>query len=109
MKTRQQFVIEEFGVWREEIEGWQWLLYFCLRSIVDLLVSGRQPMINPIATALANTSPQGSSIDFHTKKLMLTKLAFWTDIRAIRTIQIAAMIEMIKFVIAFTISVREVR
>ncbi len=61
-------------------------------------------MRNPRATAPANTSPQGRSIDFHTIKLMLTKLAFWTEMRAMRMIQVAVIVEITKFVIAFTFS-----
>ena len=62
--------------------------------------SGKQlPMRNPNATPPANTSPQGRSIDFHTTKLMLTKLAFWTDNSAITTIHAAAMIEITTFAI----------
>jgi hypothetical protein len=57
-------------------------------------------MRKPSATAPAKTSPQGRSIDFHCTKLMLTKLAFWTEIRAITAIQTAAMVETIKFVMA---------
>ena len=74
--------------------------------VVELLSNGKQPpMRNPSATLPANTSPQGISIDFHTTKLMLTKLAFWTDIRAMRTIQIAVIVETI----TFTISVQRIK
>ena len=63
--------------------------------------SGRQPpMINPTATAAAKTSPHGRSIEFQKINFRLTILAFWTDIRAIRKIQAAAITEMTKLTIA---------
>ena len=74
--------------------------------VVALPSNGKQPpMRNPRATAPANTSPQGRSIDFHTTKLMLTKLAFWTEIRAMRTIQIAVIVETI----TFTMSIQRIK
>jgi hypothetical protein len=70
---------------------------------VKLLPSrGKQPpMMKPRATAIAKTSPQGRSIDLQNTKFMLTKLAFWTDNSAIRTIQVAEIVEIIKFVMVF--------
>ena len=63
--------------------------------------NGKQPPSRkPKATEPAKTSPHGRSIDFHTKKLTLTKLAFWTEIRAMRIIQIAAIVETITFTIS---------
>jgi hypothetical protein len=56
--------------------------------------------MKPRATALARTNPHGRSIDFQNTNFMLTRLAFWTDNRAIRAIQAAAIVEIIKFVIA---------
>ena len=62
--------------------------------------SGKQPPImKPRATAPAKTSPQGRSIDFQKTNLRVTKLAFWTDMRAMRVIQVAAIVEITKLVI----------
>ena len=62
---------------------------------------GKQlPMMKPRATAPANTNPQGRSIDLQNTNFRLTRLAFWTDSSAIRTIHVAAIVEIIKFVIA---------
>ena len=66
--------------------------------------SGKQPPImKPRATAPAKTSPQGRSIDFQKTNLRLTKLAFWTDMRAIRAIQVAAIVEITKLIIESSI------
>ncbi len=71
---------------------------------VELLPrSGKQPpMMKPRATAPARTSPHGRSIDFQNTNLRLTKLAFWTDISAIVTIQNAAIVEITKLTITAT-------
>ena len=63
------------------------------------------PMINPTATAAAKTSPHGRSIEFQKINFRLTILAFWTDIRAIRKIQAAAIMEMTKL----TIGIRSIK
>ena len=66
--------------------------------------SGKQPpMMKPRATAIARTSPQGRSIEFQKTNFRLTMLAFWTDIRAISAIQVAAIVEIIRFVIALVL------
>ena len=66
--------------------------------------SGKQPPImKPRATAPAKTSPQGRSIDFQKTNLKLTKLAFWTEMRAMRAIQVAAIVEITKLVIESSI------
>ena len=66
--------------------------------------NGKQPpMMKPRATAPARTSPQGRSIDCQKTNLRLTMLAFWTDIRAMRAIQAAAIVEIIRFVIAIVL------
>lgn len=72
-----------------------------LRLAEKLLPSiGMQaPMRKPSATAPAKTSPQGRSIDFQIANLTLTKLAFWTEIKAIPAIQIAAIAEIVKLTI----------
>jgi hypothetical protein len=59
-------------------------------------------MMKPRATAPAKTSPHGRSIDFQKINLRLTKLAFWTDISAIVTIQKAAIVEITKLTITDT-------
>jgi hypothetical protein len=61
-------------------------------------------MMKPRATAPAKTSPHGRSIDFQKINFRLTKLAFWTDISAIVTIQNAAIVEIIKFVMILVFS-----
>jgi hypothetical protein len=74
--------------------------------VVKLPSNGKQaPTTKPSATAPDRTSPQGISIDFQIAKLMLTKLAFWTDTRAIRTIQTAAIAETTRL----TMSVQRVK
>jgi hypothetical protein len=78
-----------------------------LRSTVAGLLrsKGKQPpIIKPNATAPAKTSPHGRSIDLQNTNRRLTKLAFWTDMSAITTIQAAAIVEIIKFVIALVLS-----
>jgi hypothetical protein len=69
--------------------------------MVELIPSrGRQPpMMNPRATDPAKTSPQGRLIEFQNTNLILTRLAFWTDSKAIRAIQKAAITEIIKLTI----------
>ncbi len=61
-------------------------------------------MMKPRATAPAKTSPQGRSIDSQNTNRRLTKLAFWTDMRAMRAIQAAAIVEITKLVITFLIA-----
>ena len=100
MKTRQQIVIIEGGEGSEELGGIN-LTYLRLAEVELLLSRGRQPpMMKPRATALARTNPHGRSIDVQNKNFRLTRLAFWTDNSAIRAIQAAAIVEIIKFVIA---------
>jgi hypothetical protein len=92
MKTRQQFVTIEI------VDGKCYL-----RLMEKLLPSrGKQPpMMNPRATPPARISPHGRSIEFQNTNFRLTKLAFWTDNSAMRTIHAAAIDEIIKFVMAF--------
>ena len=69
--------------------------------VIPLPSNGKQPPSRkPSATPPANTSPQGRSIDSQIANLMLTKLAFWTDNKAIRTIQAAEIAEIIKLISA---------
>ena len=59
-------------------------------------------MMKPRATAAAKTSPHGRSIEFQKINFKLTKLAFWTDISAMRAIQNAAIVEITKLTITAT-------
>jgi hypothetical protein len=89
-------------LWRSVIGlGISYRLRYYFRLSVMLLPSkGMQPpKINPTATAAASTSPHGKSIDLQNTNRRLTKLAFWTDTKAIVTTQAATIIEIINFVI----------
>jgi hypothetical protein len=55
--------------------------------------------MKPTPTIPAKTRPQGKSIDCQNKNFRLTRLAFWTDSRAINMIQTAAIAEIIRLVI----------
>jgi hypothetical protein len=61
--------------------------------------SGKQPPIaKPIPTPAAKIKPQGNSIDCQLRNFRLTKLAFWTDNKAIVTTQAATIAEISKLV-----------
>jgi hypothetical protein len=85
------------------------LAYRRLTVVASLLPTKRgmqPPIMKPSATPPAKTSPHGRSIEFQNTNFRLTIVAFWTDIRAMKAIQAAAMMEIDSLVMTIALVLR---